>query len=323
MISPKKIRFNGYTSVDYDLICDCAFDSSNGGESSFLSREAVSTESYNGKLKRITNYRYNETFSPQITFLKEGFGDFDQDELRKVLKWLTSVDTTTAIDFYDDINSEAIAFTCIGNISDIQIYKIANNRVVGIVASIDSCTPYALSPIHTVTKTVDKPLEFTINIETDESQSAIYPKVTITEGNSFVVIADELLGSRFVVNAGPPDDYVPGTVYAYNNKWWYVDGSGVMRGESVKPEWSTTSVVIENLTTDTKSRIAMNAPGEIITLDGANNIISSNRVTNRVFGNDFNWKWPPLVEGENKIKITGSCTVTFEYREIIKVGDFV
>jgi hypothetical protein len=166
-------------------------------------------------------------------------------------------------------------------------------------------------------------LEFTINVETDEPQSAIYPKVTITEGNSFVVRADELLGSRFVVNAGPPDDYVPGTVYAYNNKWWYVDDSGVMRGESVKPEWNTTSVVIENLTTGTKSRIAMNTPGEIITLDGANKIISSNRATNRVFGNDFNWKWLPLVEGENKIKITGNCTVTFEYREIIKVGDFV
>lgn len=323
MMSPKKIQFNGYTNIDYDLICDCAFDSSNGAESSFLSREAVSTESYNGKNKRITNYKYNETFSPQITFLKEGFGDFAPDELRKVLKWLTSIDTTMAIDFYDDINSEAILFTCIGNFSDIQLYKIANNRVVGIVATIDSCTPYALSPIRMLTKTVDAPIEFTIEVETDDPQSIIYPKITITEGSSFVVRADEALGSQFEADRTPPAEYVPGTVYAYNNKWWYVNDSGKMIGASEKPEWNTTSVVIENLTTGTKSRVSMNVPGEIITLDGANRIVSSNRPTNRIMGNDFNWSWLGLIEGENKIKITGNCTVTFEYREIIKVGDFV
>lgn len=331
MISPKKIQFNGYTSVDYDLICDCAFDSSNGEESSFLSREAVSTESYNGKFKRITNYRYNETFSPRITFLKEGFGDFTQDELRKVLKWLTSCDTTTAIDFYDDINSEAIVFTCIGNFSDIQIYKLANNRAVGVVATIDSCTPYALSPIRTITKTVDAPLEFTINIETDEPQSAIYPTVTIEQNpESYVVQADATTIQNFKINDIAPAEYIPGTVYSYNNVYYYVDGSGVMKREPSPPSgWSTTSVVIETTAMidgqkrTTRTQVKMNTPRDIITLDGANKIISSNRTTNRVFGNDFNWKWLPLVEGENKIRITGNCTVTFKYREIIKVGDFV
>jgi hypothetical protein len=325
MISPKKIQFNGYTSTDYDLICDCAFDSSNGGESSFLSREAVSTESYNGKFKRITNYKYNETFSPQITFLKEGFGDFTQDDLRKVLKWLTSTDGTAAIDFYDDVNSEAIVFSCIGNFSDIQIYKLANNRAVGIVATIDSCTPYALSPIRTITKTVDAPAEFTINVETDDSQGVIYPKVTIKQNpTNYVVQADANIIKDFAVNNIVPAEYIPGTVYLYDNVYYYVDGSGVMKREPSPPSgWSTTSVVIQNLTTGTKSLIAMNISGEIITLDGANKIVSSNRATNRVFGNDFNWKWLPLVEGENKIKVTGNCTVTFEYREIIKVGDFV
>lgn len=322
MISPYKIGWAGYTSIDMDTYTGLSFDSDNGNTNSFLNREAIVSESYNGAFKRAHAYRWSETLSPTITFIKENYGDFSPEENRKILKWLTGNQGTGVLSIYSD-DSEAIEYELIGNFTTVEQYKLANGRIVGYVATFESVNPYALSPVRMVTKTVDTPLEFTINIETDEPQSAIYPKITITEGNSFVVRADELLGSRFIVNAGPPDDYVPGTVYAYNNKWWYVDGSGVMRGESVKPEWSTTSVVIENLTTGTKSRVAMNIPGEIITIDGANKIISSNRATNRVFGNDFNWKWLPLVEGENKIKVIGNCAMTIEYREIIKVGDFV
>lgn len=322
LINPYKVGWGGYTSVDFDTHTGISFDADNGNTNSFLNREAVVSESYNGAFKRAHAYRWSETLSPTITFIREDYGDFSPEENRKILKWLTGNQGTGVLSIYSD-DSEAIEYELIGNFTTVEQYKLANGRIVGYVATFESVNPYALSPIRTITQTIDKPLEFTINVETDEPQSATYPKVTITEGSSFVVRADEVLGNKFQDNKQPPAEYVPGTVYAYNNKWWYVDGSGVMRGEDVKPEWSTTSIVIENLTTDTKSRVAMNVPGEIIILDGANKIISSNRATNRVFGNDFNWSWVGLIEGENKIKITGNCTVTFEYREIIKVGDFV
>lgn len=322
MINPYKVGWGGYTSVDFDTHTGISFDADNGNTNSFLNREVVVSESYNGAFKRAHAYRWSETLSPTITFIKEDYGDFSPEENRKILKWLTGNQGTGVLSIYSD-DSEAIEYELIGNFTTVEQYKLANGRIVGYVATFESVNPYALSPIRTITKTVDTPTDFTINIETDDPQSIIYPKVTITEGSSFVVMADETLGNTFQNNKKPPDEYVHGTVYAYNNKWWYVDGSGVMRGEDIKPEWSTTSIVIENITTGTKSRVAMNVPGEIITLDGANKIISSNRATNRVFGNDFNWSWVGLVEGDNKIKITGNCTVTFEYREIIKVGDFV
>lgn len=322
MISPYKIGWGGYTSIDFDIHTGISFDYDNGNTNTFLNREAIVSESYNGAFKRAHAYRWSETLSPTITFIKEDYGDFSPEENRKFLKWLTGNPGTGVLSVYSD-DSEAIEYELIGNFTTVEQYKLTNGRIVGYVATFESVNPYALSPIRTLTKTVDAPAEFTINVETDEPKGIIYPKVTITEGDSFVVRADTALGSQFENNKQPPYEYVPGTVYAYNNKWWYVDGSGVMRGEDIKPEWSTTSIVIENITTGTKSRVAMNVPGEIITLDGANKIISSNRATNRVFGNDFNWSWVGLVEGDNKIKITGNCTVTFEYREIIKVGDFV
>jgi hypothetical protein len=323
LINPHKISWNGYTNIDYDTRTCLSFDSDNGSTNAFLGREAVVSESYNGARKIPHSYKWSEVLSPTITFIKEDFKDFNLEETRKFLKWITGNPGTGVLSIYSD-ESEAPEYEMIGNFINVEQYKLANGRCVGFVVHFESIQPFALSPIRTITKTVDNPAEFIINVETDEPKSAIYPKVTITEGSSFVVKADESLGKQFQINSSNiPYDYVPGTVYAYNNKWWYVDDSGVMHGEAVKPEWSTTSVVMQNLTTKTETRVGMNVPGEIITLDGANRIVSSSLSTNRVFGNNFNWQWLPLVEGENKIKVIGNCTITIEYREIIKVGDLV
>lgn len=322
MINPYKISWNNYTSVDYDVHVGISFDADNGITNSFLNREAVVSESYNGANKIPHVYRWSEALSSTITLIKEDYEEFTAEENRKILKWLTSNPATGVLSIYSD-DSEAVEYELIGNFTAVEQYKLANGRIAGYVVVFSSVTPWALSPIRTVTRVVDTPAEFTINVETDEPKSAIYPKVTIEEGTSVVVKADASLGSQFEINQGPPNEYVPGTIYEYNNMFWYVE-SGKMHADSIKPEkWDTTSVVIENLTTGSKSSVGMNVPGETVTLDGTNRIVSSDRKTNRVFGNDFNFQWIPLVEGENKIKITGNCTVTFEYREIIKVGDFV
>ena len=70
------------------------------------------------------------------------------------------------------------------------------------------------------------------------------------------------------------------------------------------------------------------APGEEITLDGTNKVISviwydneGNKIDNvRVIGDDFNWEWLPLSYGENNITITGNCDVQIQWIEPRKVG---
>jgi hypothetical protein len=65
-----------------------------------------------------------------------------------------------------------------------------------------------------------------------------------------------------------------------------------------------------------------NTSTEEIEVDGANKIISSKN-TKRIFGDDFvNWTWLPLYDGKNELTVEGNCTVTLEYREIRKVGEY-
>ena len=322
MINPYKIGWSGYTNIDFDTRTCLSFDSDSGALISYLGREAVLSESHNGSRKIPHAYKWNEVLSPAITFIKEDFSDFTSEDTRKLLKWITGNPGTGVLSIYSD-DSEAPEYEMIGNFINVEQYKLGNGRCVGFIAYFESIQPFALSPVRKITKVIDTPIPFTINVDTDEPQSVIYPKVTIKEGNSFVVKADaELIGS-FELNKTPPAEYVPGTVYEYNGNYYYAE-SGVMVSSSSKPtKWDYTSAVIKNITTGTETRTSHNIIGEEITLDGANRIVSSDRSTGRIFGNDFNFQWLPLVEGENEIKVIGNCTVIIEYREIIKVGDLV
>lgn len=180
MLAPNRIRFCGVFSNELnmpDLIMDCAFDSDNSEISTFLTREAVASESYDGRSRRISSFKYTENFAPKFSFLKKGFGDFTQDEIRSLLKYLTQRDTTGLLETYDD-DSNIISWASIGNFSEIQLYKIANKRVVGVTAVWDSISPFCMSDLYTVTKTIVGSGTFTINIDTDDNQP-VYPRVTI------------------------------------------------------------------------------------------------------------------------------------------------
>lgn len=329
MISPKKVKYNEFMSTDFPtftLLTDVAFDSDNGEVSSYLSREAVASESYHGEFKRVHNYKYTENLSLKLTFVKEDFTEFALDEIRKVLTWLTAKKTASFLDVYDDIYSEAALYCVLGGFTDIQLYKITNNRTVGIVATFEAVNPWAWSPIiSTGIKTIAEPMTFTIDCETDELESLVYPRITIVENEyNPVVQADESLGQQFTAKLAAPADYVPGTIYLYDGHYWWVDAEGKMiENENNISGLSTTSVVIHNLTTNIKAIIAGNTANETVIIDGANKVISRvGRPSTQVIGDDFNWQWLPLRAGENKIKITGNCTVQFDWREPRKVGEW-
>jgi hypothetical protein len=161
---------------------EVSFDSDSGETSTYLNREAVVSETYDGRRKHVGRYKYNELFSPKFTFVKKSFGDFTQDEVRQVLKWLTSKDTTAVLDvFYDHVDdSEIVDWSAIGNWTEISTYKLGNNRTVGIVATFEAITPFAMSDIHT--KTISSPTDnkITINIDTDDNQP-VYPRIKIKQ----------------------------------------------------------------------------------------------------------------------------------------------
>ena len=191
MVSPHRIKYNNIFSNELnipDLIMCVAMDSDNGETPSFLNREAVSSESHDGRYKRIHNFKYTETFAPKFTFFKKDFSNFEMDEVRIVLKWLTSKDTTSLLEtYYDDSN--VVTWASIGGFVELQTYKLANNRTIAITAMWDSISPFAFSDLYTVNKTISSATDnkITINIDTDDNKP-VYPRITIRQRGSVVNI---------------------------------------------------------------------------------------------------------------------------------------
>ncbi len=332
MISPYRIQYNNYINEDFDVICCLAFDSDSGEHPSYLSREAVASESYNGSYKRVHSYKWSEVFQPRLTLIDKDFGDFTLERQRKILSWLTSKSTPSFLTIYED-ESETVMMEILGGFIDIQPYKLGNSRTVAYVCTFESVSPWAYSPLYTYSQSVVNIAhqKFTISIDSDD-ESPVYPRVTIKQNNSVLVYVDRPM----IVNGAWVDsDYIDGTVYYYADAGDYyynkhnADGSIVATVTKTNPVTTSTktSVIIKNVHTDEDSgthiidlRLKNNSADETIVLDGANKVVSSS-ATKRIFGNDFDWKWLPLYNGKNEITVIGNCNITLEYRAIRKIGE--
>lgn len=323
MISVNRLIYAGYSSQDFDLICDLSFDSDDGETNTYLSREAVTSETHRGDFRRVHNYKYQDVLAPQITFVKEGFEDFTTEEYRKVLKWLTSKETASFLTVYHD-DSEVISYEILGGFTEINIYKLGNGRVVGITATFESVAPWAFSPLYTITKDVSNPLDstITINLETDDPQNAVYPRITVQQdGTTNIITVNHTMSDT--------DNWVDGSVFYDGSNYYWVDNKGVKHTSATNTSsFETTSVSIRNIHTDDAgivntfdALVKNNIKGETVVLDGANRLVSSSS-TSRIFGNDFSWNWIPLYEGSNALSFIGNCTVKIEYRTPIKCGEF-
>ena len=79
------------------------------------------------------------------------------------------------------------------------------------------------------------------------------------------------------------------------------------------------SLQISNLSTEEVTQVNNLATNEFITLDG-NQMITSDKPS-RVFGTDFNFVFPRLKAGYNKLNVSGTGTLILEYAYPIKMGD--
>jgi hypothetical protein len=326
MISIHRFTYNDYSSRDFHLLCEFAFDSDEGDTETFLAREAIMSETYRGDIQRVTSYKYTEVFAPTISLIDENFGEISPDRQRKILKWLTSCNTPSFLTVYHD-DSAIISYEILGAPTEIQTYKSGNGRVIGFTFVFSSIMPWALSPVYKITKDVSNPTDSIIPIilATDDATSPVYPKITINQAS---------LTSIVTINHAMTDldTWVDNTIYYYptNNKYYWIDSNGTKHTSSTNDsniEFS--SVAIKNTYTDNSGNkhtfntlIKNNIKGETVVLDGANRVISSSRANGRIFGNDFDFEWIPLYEGKNELLFVGNCTVTIEYRTVVKCGNY-
>lgn len=329
MLSPYKIAWDGISSLDLDLLTECCFDSDSGDVSTHLSRDAVVSEFYNGSFKRAHGYKWGETLTFSVTLVKQDFSDFTEQENRRILKWLTGSPNASFLDVYKD-DTDVISWSALGNWINVSSYKLANNRIVGYVAEFESMTPWALSPLQTLTKNISTTADniMKIVLETDEPQSPVYPRITIKQNEitNIVELAAGLVET---------DEWLPDTVYHHieedgAEKYYWVDAVGKKHtSDTNTSDIEETSVKIINTYTgedgqlhEISAKILRNIKGETVVLDGANRVVSSSRTDGRIFGDDFSWKWLPLIEGENNISVIGNCSVTIEWRSPMKCGEF-
>lgn len=322
MLALNRITYAGFSSVDLNLIIDCAFDSDSGETSSFLNREAIATDSYLGDYRRIHTFKHNEFFAPKFTFIKRDFSDFSASEYRRLVSWLTSKSTASVLTAYRN-ESDNVEFELIGGWTEIQPYKLANHRTVGVTAVFESVTPWAMSPIRKVEAIITQPTILNIQCNTDEWESFIYPKITIKQSGNIIVDITRDMASMIWNN----NNYTEGTVYHCDGiyYWKTLNANGNLSNymDTTPPSnWYTTSVVLYNETTDTETYIKGNTANETVVLDGANRLIYTEGNLDRVCGNDFGWKWLPLKMGENVIKVVGNCEITIEWRNVIKLGEY-
>lgn len=225
MIDAHRVVFNGMDSLDFDITPHISFDSDVGGTASFLNRDSIHSEHYDGSFRRIHSYKYNEVLSPTFTFLKQDFSDFDETENRKILSWLTASDKPSWIEIYKD-DSNVLSYKLFGNFTETEVYKLGNGRVVGYVATFESSAPYAYSrkfiypEVHTTTEEIGNNDEtndylqvsgaknFTITCNTDEYNKLLYPKVIIDFNGENIY---------FPVSTKPSDDtyMIPNVIYTY------------------------------------------------------------------------------------------------------------
>lgn len=236
MIDAHRVVFNGIDSLTFDITPHLSFDGDNGGSSSFLNRESVHSEHYDGSFRRIHSYKYNEVLSPTFTFVKQNFSDFNETENRKILSWLTSSDKPGWIEIYKD-DSNVLSYKLFGNFTETEVYKLGNGRVVGYVATFESAHPYAWSQKYETTHQISQPTSFKVSCDTDEYNKLIYPKVTVTfNGSNIYLPAD----------GDPKDDsyeMIPNVIYSYNNVLYININQGDKADQGRHVVWFTASTL--------------------------------------------------------------------------------
>lgn len=357
MIAPHRIKFRGKSNYDFGLICGAAFESTDNGETeSFLNKEAVSSNVYDGSRRNIHGYHYTDVVNVQITLMKRSYEEITEQDNRKILSWLTGSNKTEELIVYKD-DSDVVSYRLIGNVISIEQFKLNNSRVIGYIINFEHIAPYAYSPIKTVTKTITSPETFVINCHTDVYEKNLYPKITVKIGESMYIPIDEdptsdsyemldnviyeydshryikINGQKHTIRTVPSIGSITSDSSTYNNYYFATADNYVYKGTVVNDVYGWEQIMkigtgfeIKNAYYDNDQNITIKSSvidchkNEIITIDGDNRIVSSSATPTRIIGDSFNWEWIYFVPEENHLSISGNCVITFEWVEPIKIG---
>lgn len=167
------------------IICHFSDNADSGEADTFLSTDSVYSDSYDGTRQKFYGSKYNTVAAPQITVIKQDGTEFDIDDNRKILKWLTGSKQSTWMDFYI---ADQIKYRLLGRVKSVSQYKM-DARVIGFILTFESVSPYGYSSLQTVTQSLTGNETIAINCDTDDLYSYVYMNTTFenTTGDSLII----------------------------------------------------------------------------------------------------------------------------------------
>lgn len=291
------------------------FDADEGETDSYLSQEQVYTDSYNGTRRMLYGTKWDEVANVKITVIKQNRSDFSVSECRKIYRWLTGNPSASWLDLY---SGGELRYSFLCTCQDVKPQKL-DARTIGLNIYFESVSPWAYSGPQEASCSFGQGLSIDNN------------GVLFKEGQSLYITNDDVLTNG--MNAA--FDIEDGVVYVDNSVNLTIDNLTDDLYSYVVLDTTFTNVnsdhlVITNQTlyeesgeTDGVTEIKGMSVNEVIHLSSEQFIISS--VSNKIFGNNFNFIWPKLLPGVNEFIIngTGEGVVEFTYRYPMKIGDCV
>lgn len=292
------------------------FDADEGETDSYLSQDQIYTDSYNGSKRLLYGTKWNTVATVKITVMKQNQSDFTEKECRNAYRWLTGNPIASYLDLYA---GDTLRYSFLVTVQDVKPYKI-DARTVGLNIYFESLSPYAYSPIQTISCSFGESLHANssgVVYKGDYNTPLLSASNNGTLNNGESGMDDG--GGMFSID----DD---GVVYSDNSIRIRIDNQtddlySFVNMNTVVHNITGASIQIVNNTTSEITDIKNMKQNEVITLSSGQFITSDNSI--KIFGNDFNYVWPRLTPGVNNLTIysDGICGVTFTYRYPIKIGD--
>lgn len=155
---------------DFNLIVTHFSDNADSGETdTFLTTSAIYSDSYDGTRQNFYGAKYDTVATPQITVIKQDGTSFGIEDNRKVLRWLTGARQISWMDFY--IGDE-VKYRLLGRVKSVSQYKM-DARVVGLILTFESVSPYGYSALQTITESVNGTKQINIHCDSDELYSYV------------------------------------------------------------------------------------------------------------------------------------------------------
>lgn len=179
-----KVKFRDRSNYDERLVVS-TFNPDSGETDTYLTMEPVYQDSYDGTLRTDYGAKYNDVARPSVTFIDIDGEDIQPSKVRSVLRWLTGSRQNAWMDVYN-MDGELMC-SYLGRFTDVKLQKM-DARVIGIRAEFTSVSPWAYSAEQTVIMRIEGATDFSIDNESDDLYSYVYPRMTFsndTNGANF------------------------------------------------------------------------------------------------------------------------------------------